>query len=154
MGPLLFQCAHFLNLFQTHQNLSGTSSSTMSTSPSSGSYHPTSPFLSPSSDSSGRTTASSGKQHKTSSPGKPRHSPKKMGKSPSPSLKSTARRNIALENVQQGSQKPVSPKPAEEGKAEATCSPGIGAVVVLISGYRSPAHFYIQLEEKQEELLK
>ena len=59
-----------------------------------------------------------------------------------------------MENVEQSRERPALAKRAEEEAAEATCSPGQGAVVVLISGYRSPAHFYIQLQEKQEELLR
>ena len=131
-----------------------------------GSHHPNSSFLSPSSGSNGKAAASPGKHRKTkASPCKPRGSPKaghpckprgspKAGQSPSPSLKSAARRKIAMENVEQGWERPVPAKRAEEEAAEATCSPGQGAVVVLISGYQSPAHFYIQLQEKQEELLK
>ena len=45
-------------------------------------------------------------------------------------------------------------KAGEAGKGVATCSPGSGSVVVVVSGYQSPAHFYIQLEDKQEELLE
>ena len=119
-----------------------------------GSHHPNSSFLSPSSGSNGEAATSPSKHRKTkASPRKLRGSPK-AGQSPSLSLKSAARRKIMMENVEQSRERPALAKRAEEEAAEATCSPGQGAVVVLISGYRSPAHFYIQLQEKQEELLR
>jgi hypothetical protein len=145
--------------FQTHQNLSGAlASSGVSSAAYDSPLSSSSPLPSP-------PTPINTRQSPTRSPSKGLSPGSGQGKKRTllPTPKSPARRNIALENMAPAATSPRVASPSgsnvtEAGSkvdsGEATCSPGVGSVAVMISGYQSPAHFYIQLEEKAQDLQK
>ncbi|KAK7107702.1 RING finger protein 17-like isoform X2 [Littorina saxatilis] len=120
-------------------SVSNMSVSMSTASPSSSAHSPVSPSLSYENHS--KAGVSPSKPRQGPSPRKPQHSPAKP-ESKKPSQKSSGVRNGSVEKRKEG-----------EKKGEASCQPDSGMLAVVISGYKSPAHFYIYLEDNQEKLL-
>ncbi|XP_076445167.1 RING finger protein 17-like [Babylonia areolata] len=133
------------------------SSSSSSSSPSTH-YHSAPPSICP--GSAQRLSP----RHPTSSPPsstpphKLRPSPKKGDKAGSPSPRSGAQRRITLKNLHKSPERPGTGAGAgvggAQGMEEGAGSVSSVGVEVVITGYRTPAHFFIQLQEKQADLTR
>lgn len=146
---------------ETHQNMYGASASPETSMHFSIPDLPSSPTLARSSLAQQSPTSCPLQAPTSPEKRQPKNTLKKQANQRRSPQKATAGQNVKLESRNGDTASCGSKKKGDSVRVvddevvkEATCSPGGGSVAVLLSGYQSPAHFFIQLEDKQEQLAK